>query len=70
MKDVITAKDVKLSYGSYEALHGISLNFHEDKLTALIGPSGCGKSTFFFFFYRMNDEIENLHRERNALPWD
>ena len=61
MKDVITAKDVKLSYGSYEALHGISLNFHEDELTALIGPSGCGKSTFLRCLNRMNDDIENIN---------
>ena len=60
MNDVITAKNVKLSYGDYEALHGISLNFHENELTALIGPSGCGKSTFLRCINRMNDDIENI----------
>lgn len=60
MKQVITAKDVKLSYGDYEALHGINLTFHEDELTALIGPSGCGKSTFLRCLNRMNDDIENI----------
>lgn len=60
MNDVITAKNVKLSYSDYEALHGISLDFHENELTALIGPSGCGKSTFLRCINRMNDDIENI----------
>lgn len=46
VEDIITSKDVHLSYGKVEALHGISLDFEERELTALIGPSGCGKSTF------------------------
>ena len=58
-KEVISAKDVKLSYGNFEALHGINLNFREKELTALIGPSGCGKSTFLRCLNRMNDDIEN-----------
>lgn len=60
MKTIITAKNVKLSYGDFEALHGISLDFHEKELTALIGPSGCGKSTFLRCLNRMNDAIENV----------
>lgn len=60
MKEVMTAKDVKLSYGNYKALHGISLNFHANELTALIGPSGCGKSTFLRCLNRMNDKIEDI----------
>ena len=56
----MTAKDVKLSYGDFEALHGISLNFEEKQLTALIGPSGCGKSTFLRCLNRMNDDIDNV----------
>ena len=60
MKTIISAKDVHLSYGDYEALHGINLNFKEKELTALIGPSGCGKSTFLRCLNRMNDDIENI----------
>lgn len=61
MKNIITAKDVKLSYGDFEALHGINLNFEEKQLTALIGPSGCGKSTFLRCLNRMNDDIPNVN---------
>ena len=60
-KEIVTAKNVKLSYGNYEALHGIDLSFHEKELTALIGPSGCGKSTFLRCLNRMNDDIENIN---------
>lgn len=61
MTIIITAKDVHLKYGDYEALHGINLNFQEKELTALIGPSGCGKSTFLRCLNRMNDDIENIN---------
>lgn len=57
---IITTKDVHLSYGSHEALHGISLDFKENELTALLGPSGCGKSTFLRCLNRMNDDIPNI----------
>ena len=32
-------------YGKAQALHGVSLPFQANGITALIGPSGCGKST-------------------------
>ena len=61
VENIITSKDVHLSYGNVEALHGISLDFEEKELTALIGPSGCGKSTFLRCLNRMNDDIPNIH---------
>lgn len=61
MATIISSNDVHLSYGDTEALHGISLNFQENELTALLGPSGCGKSTFLRCLNRMNDDIPNIH---------
>ena len=61
MTNVMEAKNVKLKYGSFEALHGISLAFPAQKLTALIGPSGCGKSTFLRCLNRMNDDIDDIN---------
>ena len=46
MENIITSKDVKLYYGNFEALKGITVEIAEREITALIGPSGCGKSTF------------------------
>ncbi|MFH1152903.1 MAG: phosphate ABC transporter ATP-binding protein PstB [Pseudomonadota bacterium] len=40
-----------------QALHQISLEFEQNKVTALIGPSGCGKSTYLRCLNRMNDLI-------------
>ena len=44
-------------YGSFKALKGITLDFKENQVTALIGPSGCGKSTYLRCLNRMNDLI-------------
>ena len=51
------ARDVRVSYGDNEALHGIDLDVPKTGVTAFIGPSGCGKSTFLRVFNRMNDTI-------------
>ncbi|MGO2299165.1 phosphate ABC transporter ATP-binding protein PstB [Paucilactobacillus nenjiangensis] len=60
MQPIITSQDVKLSYGAFEALHGIDLDFNQNEITALIGPSGCGKSTYLRCLNRMNDLIEGV----------
>ena len=46
-------------YGLSQALHEISMDFHDNQVTALIGPSGCGKSTLLRCLNRMNDLIPN-----------
>ncbi|GAA4023233.1 phosphate ABC transporter ATP-binding protein PstB [Sphingomonas swuensis] len=51
------AEDVKVYYGEKQALKGVSIEVHDDKVTAFIGPSGCGKSTFLRCLNRMNDTI-------------
>ena len=63
MEKIITTKDVHLYYGSKEALKGITLDFPDKGIHALIGPSGCGKSTYLRTLNRMNDMIENVKIE-------
>jgi phosphate transport system ATP-binding protein len=41
----LETRDLRFFYGKAQALHGISLPFQRNGITALIGPSGCGKST-------------------------
>lgn len=56
-KTKIKVEELNLWYGDNHALHNISLDIYENKITALIGPSGCGKSTFLRCLNRMNDLI-------------
>lgn len=60
MNEIITTKDVHLYYGKKEALKGITLDFPQGGIHALIGPSGCGKSTYLRCLNRMNDMIANV----------
>jgi phosphate transport system ATP-binding protein len=57
------ARDVRVFYGDKEALKGVGIDIHEDKVTAFIGPSGCGKSTFLRCLNRMNDTIPGARVE-------
>ena len=49
MKDNITCKNLRKTYGSGETetvvLKGITFSIREGEFVALIGPSGCGKTT-------------------------
>src|SRR5205814_8683826 len=54
-------------YGSFEALHGITLDVTANKITALIGPSGCGKSTFLRTMNRMHETLRNTRVEGSLL---
>jgi phosphate transport system ATP-binding protein len=55
----ISAKEVNLHYGSFQALREITLEIPQCAITAIIGPSGCGKSSFLRLLNRMNDIINN-----------
>ena len=57
---IITAKDLCLWYGSFQALKNINIDIPEHSITALIGPSGCGKSTFLKSLNRMQDLVPSV----------
>ena len=57
---IISAKDLCLWYGNFQALKNIHIEIPEHSITALIGPSGCGKSTFLKTLNRMNDLIPSV----------
>lgn len=42
---IISAKNIKKSYGQAEVLHGVSLDVNPGEVLAIMGPSGSGKST-------------------------
>jgi phosphate transport system ATP-binding protein len=60
---VIEASGFSSYYGSFRALHNISVQIPERKITALIGPSGCGKSTLLRCMNRMNDLVPSFRHE-------
>src|SRR5471032_322870 len=57
MPDKVIVKHLRAFFNKNEALHDVSLNFAENRVTAIIGPSGCGKSTLVRCINRMHEEI-------------
>ncbi len=56
----IRTRDVKLWYGDFQALKGISVDIRKSCVTSLIGPSGCGKTTLLRSFNRINERYGNV----------
>lgn len=65
----LRAGALSVYYGAFEAVHRVTLEVPEKRITALIGPSGCGKSTLLRAFNRMNDLIPGAH-SRGSLTLD
>jgi phosphate transport system ATP-binding protein len=55
LKEKISVKNLRFSYGTQDVLKGLSLPIYERCVTAFIGPSGCGKSTLLRVLNRMYD---------------
>jgi len=52
---LLSVKGLRKSYGSFEALHGIDIDFYQGEFVVFIGSSGAGKSTFIRCINRMID---------------
>jgi phosphate transport system ATP-binding protein len=63
----MSVRDLRLFYGDFQALKGISIPIKERQISALIGPSGCGKSTFLRCLNRMNDTIPGVRISGDVL---
>src|SRR6516164_1234633 len=63
----LKAEHINFYYGSFHALHDVSLDVQASQITALIGPSGCGKSTFLRTLNRINETIRNSRVEGRIL---
>jgi branched-chain amino acid transport system ATP-binding protein len=54
---LLSIKDLVVSYGAIQALHGISFDVEEGEMVTLIGANGAGKSTTLWSIVR---QIEDL----------
>jgi phosphate transport system ATP-binding protein len=63
----LNSRDLNFFYGSFQALHDISIDISSNKITAFIGPSGCGKSTFLRTMNRMNEALRNTRVQGQLL---
>jgi phosphate transport system ATP-binding protein len=63
----INTRSLNFYYGTFQALHSISIDIPDHKVTAFIGPSGCGKSTFLRTMNRMNETVRNSRVEGEIL---
>lgn len=73
----LSVRDLSFFYGRKRVLHGVSLGFAPNRVTALIGPSGCGKSTLLRTLNRMHEQVsgarvsgEILLKGRDLLALD
>ena len=64
---IIKTRNVDFFYGSFRALTDVTMDFEQNRVTALIGPSGCGKSTLLRVLNRMNDLIDSTRVEGEIL---
>ena len=55
MKTILESRQLRVTFGQKEVLHGIDLAIPAREITAIIGPSGCGKSTFLRALNLMHD---------------
>ena len=53
--DRMEVEDVSISYGSKQAVRGVSLPIRQGEVLALIGPSGCGKTTLLRSLNRLTE---------------
>jgi ABC-type bacteriocin/lantibiotic exporter with double-glycine peptidase domain len=65
--DKLGVRNLDFYYGQKQALKGISMGIHANKVTAFIGPSGCGKSTLLRCFNRMNEMIPGHAHDRGSV---
>ncbi len=63
----LETKNFDLFYGEKQALHGVTMQIPQNRVTAFIGPSGCGKSTLLRCFNRMNDLVDSVKMEGDLL---
>jgi len=63
MSGRIETSGLDVYYGTFRAIHDITLTVEPHSITAIIGPSGCGKSTFLRTLNRMHELTQGTRVE-------
>jgi len=64
METLLEATDLVKSYGSHQALKGVSLELKAGQMAAVMGPSGCGKSTLLLILGLLQRPDSGTYRAR------
>ncbi|MBL0355562.1 MAG: ABC transporter ATP-binding protein [Chitinophagaceae bacterium] len=69
---IISVKDLRKTYGSFEAVKGISFDVYEGEIFGLLGPNGAGKSTTLEIIETLRSKtsgavmVDGLNLDKNA----
>jgi phosphate transport system ATP-binding protein len=67
---VVSLRDLKVFYGNFLAVTGVTFDVPKHQITALIGPSGCGKSTYIRCLNRLHEVIPGARAEGHVMLGD
>ena len=75
MKTIISVKNLKKNYGSFEAVKDISFEVYEGEIFGLLGPNGAGKSSTLEIIETLREKTSgeiivdgfNLDKEPNSI---
>jgi phosphate transport system ATP-binding protein len=62
-KTILSTKNLECFFEDFQAVKGISIDYKEKSINAIIGPSGCGKSTYLRSLNRIHEEIPGAYNK-------
>lgn len=66
-KIILETNHLEAWFDDFHAVKGITVEYREKTINAIIGPSGCGKSTYLRCLNRIHEEIEGAHTSGQVI---
>ena len=63
----VSVRQLDAYFGAVRAVRGVSLDFLDGQVAAIIGPSGCGKSTLLRCLNRMHETVPGARTEGEVV---